>query len=157
MNYTSVPQCEVLFSFTACPCVLSKNLVLSLYSRWKLCDCCNFLSCVFCFSCASGGTRGGRVRHMWPEVNKSSGLKVCACDNMFCRRYIRLCVCMTFMCVRARFFFFFFCPAVCRRQLCEFMCLTVAHMWPEVLQSRRRSRSAPSTVWAHRDRAINAQ
>lgn len=25
--------------------------------------------------------RGGRVKHMWPEVNKSGGLIVCACDN----------------------------------------------------------------------------
>lgn len=78
MNYTSVLLCEVLFSFAARPCVLSENLAL------LLCDFCSLSYHVyfaFLVPAVEHGGGGGRVKHMWPEVNKSGGLIVCACDN----------------------------------------------------------------------------
>lgn len=38
------------------------------------------IMCILLFLCLRWNT-GGRVKHMWPEVNKSGGLIVCACDN----------------------------------------------------------------------------
>lgn len=76
------------------------------YCRWELCNSMphsrqkalsNYLQCCCLTFCCCAETTG-RVKHMWPEVNKSTGLKVCVCVfKHLSVLYMCVCVCMTFL------------------------------------------------------------
>jgi len=81
MNYTSVLQCQMCRSFASRACELGQiwhGATAVTLLKLSIVHCCRAADRNhFGFLVAVWEHRP--VRHMWPEVNKSGGLKVCVC------------------------------------------------------------------------------